>query len=159
LTETVVQAAEKAVEEEAQPLNTSRLVLSIGLGLAAGLVLSCLWAFITALTDMQFGIMPIVIGLLIGLVVRYTSKNDSIGMAIVASVIAVVTCFFGDFLANVHYIAQVEEMDYFETLGAIDWTYFFEIATLGFDGISFLFYVFAIIEAFSLVHGKQKTEQ
>lgn len=146
------------IEAEVLPLNSQRLVLSIGLALATGLALSCLWALFTSLTDMQFGIMPVVVGILVGLVIRLTSKNNSIGMGIAASVIALASCFLGDFLANIHYIALSEEMDYFETLGAIDWSYFFEIATLEFDGMSALFYFVAIFEAFSLVHGKNKEE-
>lgn len=146
------------IEAEVLPLNSQRLVLSIGLALATGLALSCLWALFTSMTDMQLGIMPIVVGFLVGLVIRLASKNNSIGMGIVASVIALASCFLGDFLVNIHYIALSEEMEYFETLGAIDWRYFFEIATLEFDGMSAFFYILAIIEAFSLVHGKKNEE-
>ena len=156
LSELVDQTAADAAAMETQPLDTKHLILSIVAGLCVGLALACLWALITSLTDRQYGIMPIVIGLVIGLVVRAVSKNDSIMMAVIAAVIAFASCFFGDFLTNIHYIAQSEELDYFETLRYIDWKYFFEIATLGFNAISGLFYLFAIGEAFSIVRGKKK---
>ena len=156
LAETVAQAEESAATADVQPLTKRRAVLSIVLGLATGLVLSCLWAWITVLTEKQYGIMPLVIGFLVGLVIRHTSKNDSIGMGIVAAVIALASCFIGDFLTGVYFIGQSEEMGFFETLASINWKYFFEIATLGFDGMTILFYFFAIYEAFSLVHRKKK---
>lgn len=142
--------------DKMQPLDKRHLFLGIVTGIGVGLVAACLWALITALTDRQYGVMPILIGLAVGAVVRAMSKNDSIMMAVIASVIAVASCFLGDFLANIHYIAQEENLTYFETLQSIYWKYFFEIATLGFDPMTGLFYIFAIVEAFSLVRGKNK---
>ena len=85
-------------------------------------------------------------------------QNHIPAMAAIAAVIAFASCFFGDFLTSVHYIAQSEELGYFETLQVLEWKYFFEIATLGFDAITGLFYIFAIGEAFSIVRGKKKEQ-
>jgi hypothetical protein len=155
LSEFVEQTAEDTEKVEMQPLDRRHLILGILAGLGVGLVMACLWALFTALTDRQYGFMPILIGLLVGAVVRRISKNDSITMAAIAAVIAFASCFIGDFLTSVHYIAQSEELSYFETLRALDWKYFFEIATLGFNAISGLFYLFAIGEAFTIVRGKK----
>ena len=158
LSELVEQTAEDAEKVKMQPLDKKHLILGILAGVGVGLVMACLWALFTAWTDRQYGFMPLLIGLLVGAVVRATSKNDSIKMAAIAAVIAFASCFFGDFLTSVHYIAQSEELGYFETLQVLEWKYFFEIATLGFDAITGLFYIFAIGEAFSIVRGKKKEQ-
>ena len=156
LSEFIEQTAEDAEKVEMRPLDRRHLILGLLAGVGVGIVMACLWALFTSWTDRQYGFMPILIGLLVGAVIRATSKNDSITMAAIAAVIAFASCFIGDFLTSVHYIAQSEELGYFETLQVLDWKYFFEIATLGFNAITGLFYLFAIGEAFTIVRGKKK---
>lgn len=126
------------------------LFLAIIGGLLSSVLVSGLWALITVNAQKQWMIMGIFAGLAVGFVVRLVSRGRSLSVSIVGGVFALIACMLGDYFTNVGFIAQSEELGYFETLSMIDNAYFFEIAFADFDFFSLIVYGIAAYEGFAI---------
>jgi hypothetical protein len=123
-------------------------LLALFVGIIVSIACSSLWALITISIEHQFAIIAIAIGAAIGFTVRLSGRGSTIKFGILGAVLSLLSCVFGDFLSNVGFMAKAESLGFFEALSIINYRYFFEIAFLGTDIMSILFYGFAIWEGF-----------
>ena len=126
------------------------LLLAIVGGLLSSVLVASLWALITVNAQKQWMIMGIFAGLAVGFVVHFMSRGRTLKISIIGGLFALLSCVLGDFFTNVGFIAQNENLGYFETLSMIDFTYFFEIAFADFDFFSFIVYGIAAYEGFAI---------
>jgi hypothetical protein len=117
-------------------------------GLIAGLLGAILWGVITVATNFQIGYMAIAIGAGVGLAIRYTGKGVSMIFGITGAVIALLSCFLGNFLSGLGFVANENSLGYIETLMSFDYAYSFELVTTTFSPIDLLFYGIAAYEGF-----------
>lgn len=76
--------------------------------------------------------MGLIAGLAVGWFVKIVSGGNNNTIGFIGALFALLSCVLGDFFTNVGFIAKNEGMTFFQTLGALDFSYFFEIAFFGF---------------------------
>jgi len=130
--------------------NEGNLFLAIIGGLLSSVLVASLWALITVNAQKQWMIMGIFAGLAVGFIVHLMSRGRGLAISIIGGLFALLSCVLGDYFTNVGFIAQSEDLGYFETLSMIDLVYFFEIAFAEFDFFSFLVYGIAAYEGFAI---------
>lgn len=132
-----------AIMEEGRKGNVFAALLA---GLFSCIVVSSVWALITVNAEKQWLFMGIFAGLAVGWFVKIVSGGNNSTIGVIGAFFALFSCVLGDFLTNIGFIAKNEGMTYFQTLGTLDFSYFFEIAFLDFDFFSIMIYGLAAIE-------------
>lgn len=125
-------------------------------GLFSCIAVSSIWALITVNAEKQWLLMGIFAGLAVGWFVKTVSGGNNSTVGFIGALFALLSCVLGDFLTNVGFIAQYEDMEYFQTLGSINFSYFFEVAFLDFDFFSIIIYGLAAIEGWVCGRGLNK---
>ena len=134
------------------------IALAIISGIIAGAIGAAIWAALTVWTERQYAIVAIGIGALIGIAVRILAKGNAPVYGVIAAIITLASCIFGDFFSSLAFIAKSEGISFGEALSSVNWSYFFEIAFLGFDFFTVLFYGIAIYEAYIIAINKDVEE-
>lgn len=124
------------------------LSAGIGAGLAAAIVGAILWAVITVVTGFQIGFMAIGVGFLVGYAVRYAGKGLDKQFGIAGGALALFGCLLGNFLSIIGFVAQSEDLGYFETLSLIDYGMVPQLMVETFGVMDLLFYGLAIYEGY-----------
>jgi len=134
--------------------------LSFGVvaGLAASIVSAVLWAVITVATEYQIGYMAIAVGLIVGFTVRWAGKGFDKIFGIAGALLALLGCLLGNFLSMIGFIANAQELGYFETLSLFDYSLITDLMIETADPMDLLFYGFAIYEGYKFSFRKL-TEQ
>jgi hypothetical protein len=119
-------------------------------GIAAGLVGAIIWAIVTVATGYQIGYMAIGIGFIVGYAIRFMGKGIDMIFGISGAVIAILSCFLGNFLSSIGFIADYQSMGYMETLISFDYSFFMDLMIESFGFMDVLFYGFAAFEGYKL---------
>jgi hypothetical protein len=117
-------------------------------GLSVAIIGAILWAVITVATEYQIGYMAIVIGFGVGYSVRFFGKGIDSIFGIIGALLALIGCVLGNFLSIIGFVANSENLGYFETLTLIDLSLIPEIMTESFNPMDILFYGLAIYEGY-----------
>ncbi|GAB3341138.1 hypothetical protein GCM10027429_29130 [Marivirga atlantica] len=125
-----------------------RLLPGIMAGLVIGLVGAILWGLITVATGYQIGYMAIAIGAGVGFGIRYFGKGLDQVFGIAGGVIAVLSCFIGNFLSIIGFFANSEGVGLVDTLLLFDYAYFFPVMSETFSFMDIIFYGIAAYEGY-----------
>ena len=132
LTENDITTTDSTVVEEVREGNVQAALLA---GLFSCLAVSSVWALISVNTEKQWLYMGLIAGLAVGWFVKIASGGNN---------------------STIGFIAKNEGMTFFQTLGALDFSYFFEIAFLDFDFFSIIIYGLAAVEGWVCGRGLNK---
>ena len=132
LTENDITTTDSTVVEEVREGNVQAALLA---GLFSCFAVSSVWALISVNTEKQWLYMGLIAGLAVGWFVKIASGGNN---------------------STIGFIAQNEGMTFFQTLGALDFSYFFEIAFLDFDFFSIIIYGLAAVEGWVCGRGLNK---
>ena len=152
-TENNKNTTDPIVVETVREGNVSAALLA---GLFSCIAVASVWAFISVNAEKQWLYMGIFAGLAVGWLVKIVSGGNNNTIGCIGAFFALLSCALGDFLTNVGFIAKSEELTYFQTLGALNFSYFFEIVFLDFDFFSFIIYGLATIEGWVFGRGLNK---
>jgi hypothetical protein len=145
LTAQEIQLSDKALDKLRSEQN---LGLGIGTSLLVGLLGAALWAAITVATEFQIGYMAVAIGAGVGYTLRYFGKGIDQIYGISGAVIAVLSCFIGNFLSLIGFVANAEGLGYIETLVGIDYSLVPTAMKESFSIMDILFYGIAGYEGY-----------
>lgn len=140
-----IQLSDKALEILRTEQN---LGLGIGTSFLVGLLGAALWAVVTVATEYQIGYMALAIGAGVGYTMRYFGKGIDQIFGISGAIIAVLSCFIGNFLSLVGFVANAEGLGYIETLVAIDYSLIPTAMQESFSVMDILFYGIAGYEGY-----------
>ena len=135
-------------EKFAEYKKQQNLNMAIISGIIVGLVGAVLWCAITVMTNHQIGYMAIAIGAGVGIAMRYFGKGIDQIFGILGAVIAILSCFVGNFFSIVGYIANSEDLGYLETIKLIEYSQLMPIMAETFSVIDILFYGLAAYEGY-----------
>ena len=119
-------------------------------GTAAGVVGAVIWAIITVTTEYQIGFMAIGVGFIVGHAVRLGGKGVDMVFGLAGAVIAILSCFLGNFLSTIGFLANYNDMGYLDTFLSFDYSQFIPVMKETFGFMDILFYGFAGYEGFKL---------
>lgn len=128
-------------------------------GLAAALVGAAVWALITVSTEHQIGYMAVLVGFLVGFVVRVTGKGIDQKFGILGALLAVLGCLIGNLFSTLGFIAQAGGVSFFSVLSVIDLKLIPELMGETFNFIDLLFYGIAIYEGYKFSFRKVTEEE
>ena len=117
-------------------------------GLIAGLLGALLWGIITVTTGYQIGYVAIAIGAGVGISMKIFGKGIDQIFGITGAIIAVLSCFLGNFLSIIGFLANTESLGYIETLTMIDFSQIIPIMTETFNPMDIVFYGIAGYEGY-----------
>jgi hypothetical protein len=124
------------------------LPLGLIAGIGTGIIGAILWGAITVATEYQIGYMALAIGAGVGYSVGYVGKGIDQIFGIMSAVIALLSCILGNFLSTIGFIANSENLGYWETLIRFDYSYFPAVMKETFNFMDLLFYGIAIYESY-----------
>lgn len=116
--------------------------------IATGIAGAIIWGAITVATNYQIGYMAIAIGAGVGIVMRFLGKGIDQIFGISGAIIAVLSCFLGNFFSVIGFYANEQGIGYIETLQAFDFNYFIPVMKETFNFMDILFYGFAAYEGY-----------
>ena len=146
-------------EESLEILRSDQqLVPAILAGSGAAVVGAIVWAMVTVATGYQIGYMAIAVGAAVGLAVRVVGKGIDPIFGYVGGGLALFGCVLGNLFSIIGFVAGADEMGYFETLSALDFSLMVELLGLNFDVIDLLFYGIAAYEGYTFAFRKLTEE-
>ncbi|AUC77970.1 hypothetical protein CW736_00445 [Nonlabens sp. MB-3u-79] len=119
-------------------------------GIGIGVVGAVIWAVITVVTEYQIAFMAIGIGFIVGHAVRLGGKGVDMIFGIIGATIAILSCFLGNFLSTIGFIANYNEIGYLDAFLNFDYSLFIPMMKETFGFMDVLFYGFAGYEGFKL---------
>ncbi|EDP70505.1 hypothetical protein FBALC1_07098 [Flavobacteriales bacterium ALC-1] len=135
------QTLEKLKSEQSLPA-------AIFAGIFIGILAAIAWAAITVVTNMKIGLVAIAIGAAVGLGMRHFGKGLDPIYGICGAIIALISCFFGDILSIIGFVANNAQLGYFETLIRFDYTQIFSIMSEIASPMDLIFYAIAAWEGY-----------
>ncbi|MEW7291032.1 hypothetical protein [Aquimarina sp. 2304DJ70-9] len=117
-------------------------------GISTGIVGAVLWGAITVATGFQIGFMALAIGAAVGLAIRFSGKGVDPIFGISGAIIAVLSCFLGNFFSIIGFLANQENLAYIDTLFLFDYSFLWPIMQETFSIIDLLFYGIAGAEGY-----------
>lgn len=127
--------------------------------IVAGLIGSLLWCLITVATGYQIGYMAIGIGAGVGFTMRYFGKGLDPIFGITGAIIAVVSCLLGNILSIIGFLAEANNLEYFEALTMFDYSLLPDFLIEGFSFMDLLFYGFAAYEGYNFAFRRITEEE
>lgn len=137
--------SDRSLEQFRAEQNFSKALIT---GVIVGLLGALLWAAITVSTEYQIGYMALAIGAGVGLSMRMTGKGIDPIFGYTGGIIALLSCFLGNFLSIIGFVANAEDLSYLETLGLFDYSQLIPIMTEAFSAMDLLFYAIAAYEGY-----------
>ncbi len=126
----------------------------MGGGLLAAIAVAFLWAEATIILekdlayDPQFAYMAILVGLAVGLAVRYFGKRRHQRFGLVAIILAILGCVLGNVFSSVAYVVATLELSYFTVIKIFDTSQLWGLIKDRFACWDILFYSASIIFAY-----------
>lgn len=117
-------------------------------GLLLAFICAIIWAVITVSIEYQIGFMAVGVGLIIGMGVRYFGAGIDKIFGIVGAILALIACLLGNLFSQVGFIADAQQLGYFETLTYLDLGTIMLIFQESFSPIDLFFYGIAIYEGY-----------
>ncbi len=121
-----------------------KLLPGVIAGVVVGILGAILWGIITVVTGFQIGYMAIAIGAIVGIAVRNIGNGIDKIFGYSGAIIAFLSVVLGNFLSIVGFIANANDLKFFETLVLIDYSYLPELMAETFNVMDLLFYGLAI---------------
>ncbi|MDZ7604029.1 MAG: hypothetical protein U5K79_00240 [Cyclobacteriaceae bacterium] len=109
-----------------------------------GIAGAALWGAITLLTNYQIAYMAVGIGVGVGFVIRKFGNGVQQLFGYMGAGIALFSVVLGNFLSIIGFIANSEELGYFDTLLLFDYSYLPVLMTETFSVIDLIFYGLAL---------------
>jgi len=146
-------------EEKLQALRSDQqLVPAIIAGLGAAVAGAVIWAMVAVSTGYQIGYMAIAIGAAVGFAIRAVGKGIDPIFGYLGGGLTLLGCALGNLFSIIGFVAGADEMGYFETLSALDFSLMVELLGLNFDVIDLLFYGIAAYEGYTFAFRKLTEE-
>ncbi|MFD2562152.1 hypothetical protein [Aquimarina rubra] len=117
-------------------------------GIFVGIIGALLWGAITLATGYQIGYVALAIGAGVGLSIRYAGKGVDQIFGITGAIVAVLSCFLGNFFSIIGTIANLENLEYIETLLLFDYSLLIPMMQETFSAMDVLFYGIAGYEGY-----------
>ena len=117
-------------------------------GIVVGLLGALLWGAITVATGYQIGYMALAVGAGVGFSIRFAGKGIDQIFGITGAIIAVLSCVVGNFFSIIGFMANYENLGYFETFLLFDYSQLAAIMSETFSAMDLLFYGFAGYEGY-----------
>ena len=122
MTEETIDAAaieEATFEAEPEVLPAERFALAVPAGIAAALLGAILWAVFVYVTEFQLGLVVVVIGALIGYVIRVVGRGTRPAFGILGAICAAFAWALGTVLTDVAFLAQSAGRPFLEVLNLL----------------------------------------
>ncbi len=120
----------------------------LAISIIVGIIGAVLWAAITVATNYQIGYMALAIGAGVGFAMRMFGKGVDQIFGISGAIIAIVSCLLGNFLGIIGFVAEYENLAYFDAITRFDYSQLVPIMTESFSPIDLLFYGIAAYEGY-----------
>jgi antitoxin component YwqK of YwqJK toxin-antitoxin module len=117
-------------------------------GLFISIICGILWAAVTVITGYQIGYMAIGVGLGVGMGVRYFGAGIDLVFGIIGAALALIGCLIGNLLSQVGFIADIENLSYFQTLTLLNLENIILILQDSFSPMDLVFYGIAGYEGY-----------
>jgi hypothetical protein len=111
--------AEGTFETSAEALPAERFGLAVPAGLAAALIGAILWAVFVYVTEYQLGLVVVLIGALIGYVIRIVGRGTRPAFGILGAICAAFAWALGTVLTDVAFLAQGAGRPFLEVLNLL----------------------------------------
>ena len=149
----------KVTEKEFETFK-SQQNLSVGIlsSILVGTIGSLIWASITVATGYQIGYMALAIGAGVGYTMQLTGKGIDQIFGISGAIIAVLSCFLGNFFSLIGFVANENDISYLETLLSIDYSLVPNAIKEGFSFMDLFFYAIAGAEGYKFSFRKFTNE-
>ena len=125
-----------------------KLILGVLASLIVGILGASLWGIITLTTNFQIGFMAVGIGAGVGITMRITGKGIDPIFGISGGLISLFSVLLGNFFCIIGYVAEAENLAFFETLLMLDYRYVPELLMETFSVIDLIFYGIAVYEGY-----------
>jgi len=140
---------QKLAQQQIEKIQSEQsLTRAIWSGLIIGVIGAFIWGLITVALNMQIGIMGIALGALVGITIRFFGKGMNPSFGIAGAIIAVASCFLGNFFSIIGYISNYENLGFLETILLFDYTQLIPVMTESFGLMDILFYLIAASAGF-----------
>jgi hypothetical protein len=113
-----------------------------------GLVGAGLWAAVTVATGYQIGYLALALGAGVGFSMRIFGKGVDQIFGITGAIIALVSCVLGNFFSIIAFLADYENLSFFEALSLFDYSQLIPVMQEGFSPMDLLFYGIAAYEGY-----------
>lgn len=143
--EVIQKLSEKDIKRFKSEQNYPKALIT---GVIIGLLGAILWGTITVVTGFQIGYMAIAIGAGVGIAMRYSGKGIDQIFGITGGIIAIISCFLGNFFSIIGYAANDEGLGYMEILSMIDYSLVPSIMMETFSPMDLFFYAIAAYEGY-----------
>lgn len=130
------------------------LNLGVSASIVTGILGAVLWALITVSTEFQIGFMAIAIGAGVGYAMQLAGKGIDQIYGIYGAIIAILSCFLGNFLSLIGFVAKMENINIFEVLISIDYALVPMALKEQFSIMDLLFYIIAGAEGYKFAFRK-----
>jgi hypothetical protein len=124
------------------------VALVVAIGVIAMLVGAALWALVTVLTQMELGLMAIVVGFVVGLGIQKVRKRPNRNFGILGAVLALIGCLLGNALSFVAFAAQQSGGSFADVLMTVSPAGLLSVMARNFEAMDLLFYGIAVYEGF-----------
>ena len=124
------------------------VALVVAVGFIAMLVGAALWALVTVLTQMELGLMAIVVGFIVGLGIQKVRKRPNRNFGILGAVLALIGCLLGNALSFVAFAAQQSGGSFADVLMTVNPAGLLSVMARNFEAMDLLFYGIAVYEGF-----------
>ncbi|MCV9389083.1 toxin-antitoxin system YwqK family antitoxin [Reichenbachiella ulvae] len=123
-------------------------------GLFVSVICAFIWAAITVATEYQIGYMAIAVGLAAGVGVRFFGAGVESIYGFIGAFYALLGCALGNLFSQVGFIAEYQQLSYWNTLMLMDLDLIVEVFIDSFSPMDLLFYGFAIVEGYKFAFRK-----
>ena len=108
------------------------------------------WAAITVMTGYSIGYMAIVLGVIVGISIRYFGKGIDKIFGIMSIVFAIISVILGNILSSIGYISYHQGISLFNIISQLNTSIIWELFVATFSPVDILFYVIASVAAYKL---------
>ncbi|EAY26713.1 hypothetical protein [Microscilla marina] len=155
VTHTTQEIKERTPEETFELLKQEQnFLMGLLAGFGASLLGAALWATIVAFTGINFGLMALLVGAMVGFAVQKAGKGLGIKFGIAGAVLAAFGCFTGNILGIFAYMAYQLDTNLFSLLSKVPISFVLKIYFNEIGPISIILYIIAIVEGYKLAFRK-----
>ncbi|WP_396601421.1 hypothetical protein [Algibacter sp. R77976] len=141
----IQKLSEKDIERFKSEQNYPKALIT---GILVGLLGAILWGTITVATGYQIGYMAIAIGAGVGISMRFLGNGIDQIFGITGGIIAIISCFLGNFFSIIGFAANEEGLGYMEILSMVDYSLVPSIMMETFSPMDLFFYAIAAYEGY-----------